>query len=190
MRRSAFVSSAAALVGAAFLRDVALAAPANPADDTFSLLLETLVPFGVPAFPAITSQELATRINALFNLGGSATFNGSLQAFDSLTVFLTGSQQLFAAEALDVPSADAPELVARDAAAFNAIGLPQNATFEALGPAERAEYVRLWSQSAFNTRRRFYGSVRAVTFIALYSMPESWPAINYAGPLIHRETPL
>jgi hypothetical protein len=172
------------------LRDVALAAPGEAPENTFALLVETLAPFGAPAFPAITSAELVTRINTLFHLGEGAVFTGSLRAFSSLGVFVSGSPQLFAAERMALPNADVRDLAARDGAAFKASGLSQTAMFGALGQPERDGYVRLWSQSAFNTRRRFYGSVRAVTFIALYSLPETWPVINYAGPLIHRKAAL
>jgi hypothetical protein len=128
------------------------------------------------------------RVNGLFHLDNSPAFSGSLLAFSSLSNFVTGSPELSAAEKSVVRNIDFRALVARDDGSFRASGLSQGATFETLSESERARYIGLWSQSAFSTRRRFYGSVRAVTFIALYSMPEIWPAISYAGPLIHRET--
>jgi hypothetical protein len=73
-----------------------------------------------------------------------------------------------------------------DAAAFAASGLAVSRAFVDLEPSARIVYLSLWQHSALNVRRRFYQSVRAIAFSTLYSMPESWNAIGYAGPLIGR----
>jgi hypothetical protein len=182
LRRSAFLSSASALAPAAFLRDVALAAEDDALKADLVPLVETLLPFGAPSFPPVRSAALVHRIDDLFKLDGSQIFQASLRGFSSLAAFAAGAQELFAAERAAVPDADGRVLLARDGAAFAASGLSATAAFGDLDPAGRGAYLRLWSQSAFSTRRRFYASVRAVTFVAFYSLPEAWPAIGYAGP--------
>jgi hypothetical protein len=185
LRRSAFLGSAATLAAAAFLRDVAFAADSSSTDTDLAPLIETLLPFGTPSFPGVESGSVIQRINSLFRLGDSPVFQASLRAFSYIPSFTTGAEELNAAERFAVPEANVQELRANDAAAIAAIGLPSSGWFKDLGPADRNAYVRLWSQSAFSTRRRFYGSVRAVTFIAFYSIPETWTAIDYAGPILN-----
>ena len=184
MKRTAFIGSGAALVAAAFLRDVSLAAEDDSAGLDLTSLVETLLPFGTAAFPAIPSTEIVQRLDGLFRLNESAVFQASLRGFSSLALFSTGQDQLFGAESAISPESDPRELIRRDAAAFAASGLPSTAAFRELKPEDRSTYVRLWSHSAFSARRRFYGSVRAVTFVAFYSMPEAWRAIDYAGPVL------
>lgn len=184
MNRIAFIGSGAAMVAAAFLRDVSLAAEGDTAGLELTSLVETLLPFGTSTFPPIPSAAVVQRINGLFKLTESPVFQASLRGFSSLALFSTGQNQLFAAERLISPEGDAHELIRHDAAAFTASGLPSNVNVRDLEAEDRSTYVRLWSHSAFSARRRFYGSVRAVTFVAFYSMPEAWPAIDYAGPVL------
>ncbi|HTV92634.1 MAG TPA: hypothetical protein VMG98_07950 [Verrucomicrobiae bacterium] len=184
MKRAAFVGSSVAMVAAAFLRNVSLAAETDAAGLELTVLVETLLPFGSPAFPAIPSTAVVQRIEGLFKLGESPVFQASLRGFSSLAFFSTGDDQLFAAERAVSPDSDPRDLVRRDAAAFAATGLSPAANFQYLKPERKSQYVRLWSQSAFSVRRRFYGSVRAVTFVAFYSLREAWPAIGYAGPIL------
>ena len=184
MKRQAFIGSSAAVVAATFLRDISLAAENDAAGLELTMLVETLLPFGSSAFPAISSMAVVQRLDALFKLSESPVFQASLRGFSSLALFSTGQDQLFAAEQAVSPGADTHELIRRDAAAFAATGLSQIANFQDLRPDERNAYLSLWSHSAFSVRRRFYGSVRAVTFVAFYSLPESWVAIGYAGPML------
>ncbi len=184
MKRTGFIGSSAATVAAAFLRDVSLAAETDATDLELKTLVETVLPFGTPAFPAIPSNAIVERLNGHFKLNNSPVFQASLRGFSSLALFSAGQEQLFAAERVVSAGADPRELVIRDAAAFAATGLPQLANFQDLRPDERKTYLSLWSHSAFSVRRRFYGSVRAVTFVAFYSLPEAWAAIGYAGPIL------
>ncbi len=185
MRRFAFLSSAAALAAAAFLQDVALAAEGDSVSAELAPLVETLLPFGTLSFPAVQRDTLVQRIDGLFKLESSPVFRASLRGFSELRTFSAGANQLFAAEKAAVPEADLKELTTIDATAFAASGIPSDVLFQDLALVDRSTYVRLWSQSAFSTRRRFYGSVRAITFLAFYSLPESWPVIGYGGPLLH-----
>lgn len=185
MRRSGFLGSATALAAAAFLSKVALAAGNDSVSAELTPLVDTLLPFGTSPFLTPQREALVQRIDGLFKLGKSTIFRASLRGFSSVASFPTGANQLFAAEKAALPEADVKKLTAFDATAFAASGLPSAATFQDLKPADRSVYVRLWSQSAFSTRRRFYASVRAITFVAFYSLPESWQAIGYEGPLLH-----
>lgn len=162
MRRSLFLGSATAIAAAAFLRDVGLAADLQRPPASLVPLIEALLPFESPAFPEISAEALAARVEALFGLDTSAVFQDSLRSFCALAAFPIGD----------------------DAAAFARSGLSPSSAFSELSLANRRAYLRLWSRSSIDLRRRFYGSVRAVAFVAFYSMPEAWAAIGYAGPLL------
>ena len=56
--------------------------------------------------------------------------------------------------------------------------------FVDLTPEGRIEYYRLWGQSAFSVKRRFYRSSKTLILIAAWSMDEMWSSIGYAGPLV------
>lgn len=172
------------MVAATFLRDVSLAEEPDATGFEMTTLVETLLPFGSATFPKVPSSAIVQRLNGLFKLNESPVFQASLQGFSSLALFSTGQEQLFAAERAVSAGADPHEIIRRDAAAFAATGLPQAANFRDLEPGDRSTYLSLWSRSAFSVRRRFYGSVRAVTFVAFYSLPEAWVAIGYAGPIL------
>lgn len=151
---------------------------------TLTALVGTLLPFGYPGFPATEARTIVGRINDLYALDKSPQFVGSLASFSAVSAFADASPQLLELERAQIAGADVAGLAMRDAAAFRAAALPPARTFEQLGPHERLVYLKLWQQSAFNVRRRFYTSTRAVAFIALYSMSEIWPSIGYAGPLL------
>lgn len=67
---------------------------------------------------------------------------------------------------------------------FNAAS--STASFVGLDAAQRRMYLAQWMLDASDDRRRFYTSMRSVTYFAFYSLPEGWPAIEYSGPLIQR----
>jgi hypothetical protein len=184
MKRSWFVASAAALTAAACLRDIVLAATSDLNGSGLTPVVETVLPFGAPSFPAIAVSSVVQRIDALFKLSESPAFRASLNGFSLPALFPVGSAQLFAAETAVTPEARITDLVARDAKAFATAGLSLSSTFEDFSDVDRAAYFALWSQSAFSARRRFYGSLRTIVFVAFYSMPDVWPAIGYGGPLL------
>lgn len=185
MKRRGFIVSTTALAAAAFLRDVALGAEGTTMAGELAPVVETLLPFGTPGFPDVASAEVVGRIDAIFKLSTDPIFAGSLHGFSDVASFPTGTDRLFAAESTFAPGIDIKELAKHDAATFDSSGLSLRETFGTLTPADRARYVHLWSQSGFIVRRRFYGSVRAVAFVAFYSMPEAWAAIGYGGALLH-----
>jgi hypothetical protein len=127
---------------------------------------------------------IAERIESLYHLGGSPTFEGSMAAFMHPTSFLKPSALLYAAEQSTTAGVNVGQMTMSDARAYRMATLPNAFDFSKFTPGQRATYLRLWSQSAFNTRRRFYQSVRFLTFAAFYSMPQAWPAIGYDGPLL------
>lgn len=183
MNRTLFISSAGAMAAVAFLKNVSLAdeyevpAPIAP-------LVETLLPFGSAGFPDASVQMVVQRIESIYHLAESRTFVASLSAFMRPSAFVTPGAALYVAEQSSAPEADMRALAASDARAYRFARLPEAGDFGHFSNHERAVYLRLWSQSAFNTRRRFYQSVRFITFAAFYSMPQVWPAIGYAGPLL------
>lgn len=179
MQRSSFLLSAAAASAAAFLRTWGLAAASSTqVEPQFSALVATLAPPGI---------DVAHRIEELFHLQESREFPASLQSFSTVSAFSAGSPELFELERFLVEGADPERLIEADRRAFDVSGLPAHGAFANLDSAGRSTYMRLWVRSAFCARRRFYMSMRAVTFAALYSLRESWSAIGYEGPLIHRD---
>ena len=185
MNRTSFISSLGAAAAVAFLRDVALA---DEGGSAFGLtpLVETIMPVTSSGFPTVTGQEITGRIESLYHLSGSQTFVASLTAFMQPKSFATPSALLYRAERSIFPDVDVHEAVKADAEAYRSASLPSTSDFASFKPDERAAYVRLWSQSAFSTRRRFYQSIRFVTFAAFYSMPQAWSTIGYAGPLLSK----
>lgn len=189
MNRGSFVrATAAAAAAAAFLRDAAMGSASSEYVAVMQPIVETILPIGTPDFPNVEGAHIVTRIDGLYGLGKNATFLASLETFCDISSFATGTRELFATELATVGSVNVPDLVGRDSLLLRASTLPPASTFEGLSATARPIYLRLWEQSAFNTRRRFYGSLRAVTYAALYSMPESWNSIGYAGPLLHRNS--
>lgn len=193
MNRSSFVNLSAATAAAlAFFRTTTLGS-ATAVGTGYRMmmtpLVATVLPIGARGFPSIESAHLADRIANLYGLDADAAFLGSLAVFSDISTFATGSQTLFGVELATVGNVNIPELLDRDSTAFRGSGLIPSSSFVNLSPSDRRTYLRLWEQSAFNTRRRFYCSVRAVTFSAFYSMPDSWVAIGYAGPLENRVAP-
>lgn len=185
MKRSRFLLSASALAAAAFLRETAIADAGSVAAPQFEAVVATVVPFG-EQFPLRNPAELTQRIEALFHLGESAAFQASLAQFSSLESFSAPSPQLFAFERAYSPEAQPEELLELDRHAFARSALAKGRSFADLTPEQRAAYLRLWTQSAFIVRRRFYMSVRAIAFEAFYSMPQVWNAIGYAGPMLEK----
>lgn len=189
MNRASFVcSSASAIAAVIFLRDVALGSEGSGYASVMAPLVETILPFGAPAFPSVVPEQIVSRISNLYGLDKSPIFLASLAAFSDVSSFGAGSRELFDAELATAGGLNIDDLTRQDASALQSSGLGTAATFEGLGADARIRYLRLWEQSAFNTRRRFYGSVRAITFAAFYSMPESWNSIEYAGPLLKRRS--
>lgn len=183
MNRTSFISSIGAAAAVAFLRDTALA---DAVGRVFPMapLVETLLPVGSSAFPDITAEVLADRIESLYHLGDSRTFEASLATFMQPTSFVSPSTLLYAAEKSITPGQDLRRMTTADAHAYRLAQLPNATDFAHFTPDQRTAYLWLWSHSAFNTRRRFYQSVRFLAFAAFYSMPQVWPAIAYAGPLL------
>lgn len=185
MQRSRFLISASALAAAAFLREVALA-PAAPAPQAqIEALISTVVPFGA-GFPLAEPSQVVQRMETLFHLRENAAFQASLAAFASVGAFTAPPAELFELERSADERAVPEQLLEHDRRAFRDSGLAKTQSFAEFTPEERARYVRLWTQSAFSIRRRFYMSIRAVTFEAFYSMPQVWEAIGYAGPILHK----
>jgi hypothetical protein len=184
MNRTSFIrASVATSVAVSFLRSVALGSEATGYAPEMAGVVTTIL--GAEAFgsSSVSPESIVRRLNWLFSLHRSPAFLASLNAFSDIASFAYGSELLFDSERAQGAVLDTSVLLAHDAAALRATAI-QGSTFEGLDAAERAQYLELWEHSAFNVRRRFYNSVRAVTFIAFYSMPESWKAIGYAGPML------
>lgn len=185
MNRAVFVRSTGATVAAAaFLRSVAIGAEVGQLATQLTPLVKSMLAFGADGFPDVEAEAVVGRIGALFELDGSSVFLGSLAAFSDVASFSTGSGALFTAESAAAVGVNVTALARSDARAFSVERMPPSLSFGGLDAASRLRYLGLWERSAFSVRRRFFTSVRAITFVAFYSMPEVWPSIGYSGPLI------
>lgn len=187
MNRTDFVKSmAAGAAASAFLRKTALAsAPsASGSGPILNALIATMLPIGTSGFPDISSDALVARMDGIYKLNADAVFTASLRAFNQMDAFAVSSPQTIEIERATAPHENVNKSGTIDAAAFAASGLRAYQTFVDAEPSARIAYVALWQHSAFNVRRRFYQSVRALSLSTLYSMPESWSAIGYRGPLL------
>ena len=189
MNRASFVrSSAAAAAGATFLRNVAIGSETTSYSSGMAPLVSTILPTSAHEFPDVEATYIVRRAGSLYDLDANPVFLASLAAFSSISTFASGSQSLFSAELATVGNVRIADLVSQDSSALRASGLSAASAFVDLSASDRRLYLTLWERSAFNTRRRFYGSVRAIIFATFYSMPESWGAIGYVGPLLKRAT--
>lgn len=185
IHRAAFIgSSAAAVAAAAFLRSVALGAEVGQATAQLTPMVKTMLAFEADGFPAVRAEQLVARMIALFDLDGSLAFVSSLAAFSDVASFSRGNNALFTAERAATAGVDVVALAASDARAFSAERVAASPSYGYLDAMSRLRYVGLWQRSAFTVRRRFFNSLRAITFAAFYSMPEVWPSIGYAGPFV------
>jgi phage tail protein X len=148
-------------------------------------LIGTVLPLDVPAFP-VTGQQVKDRLLRLFRLECDPRFlllQRSFMLFDQTDLFphfapLTREEKEEGRSTKDEGEAHDRDLYAR----FAAHGAP--ARFTALPLDRQREYFDLWRQSRFLLRREFHATARSLVMVSAYSMPETWAAIGYAGPLL------
>ncbi len=56
---------------------------------------------------------------------------------------------------------------------------PTRERFSALTPADRATYLRKWSESSLPPMRAAFHAVKQVAMMGYYSQPGTWPGIGY-----------
>ncbi len=157
-------------------------------------LIETILPFEHPRFPAVSVPQIQERFLALFPLEAERrylVFQKGLMVFDRLDLFPLLQAPMVAEEhaLLDANAAMIVERAAHDKrlyAGFRDAFPSDAASFTALGPAERAAYLRLWGQSGFNGKQLFYQSAKRLVMVTAYSLSDFWRVIGYAGPLLKR----
>jgi hypothetical protein len=182
------------LLRAALERNVV--AVSNAAPDAFGAIVRAILPSDDPRFAAVTPETIERRADNIFSIGQDAGVQSNLALFDDLRLFVTPPPALVAAENDQFPVSaldkDAIALlsvrVTRDAGAYQALAArwPAGiAHFTQLGLADQRAYMMLWARSALAVRRRFYRSMKTLVMVATYSLDASWPAIRYAGPLLH-----
>ncbi|MDB5051385.1 MAG: hypothetical protein JWO30_4456 [Fibrobacteres bacterium] len=178
---------------------------AEPSPDEYrpvlKALLETVLPFGHPQFP-LSREAMFARFDALFSLEQEARLapmRRGLMLFDETSLFpeALGAVRDEERRALQAYPANDPEMVERQLDQKNAqdkklldfflkkqgIGAVR---FTEMKPADRKEYLWLWSQSGFGLKRQFYRTAKAVIMVSAYSQPELWKSIGYQGPFPDR----
>lgn len=157
-------------------------------------IVETILPFDHPRFPRVSATEIETNLLALFPLGDQsyAPVRKGLMLFEELDLFPLLQPPVAAEEralqgATDAEIAERAKWDERLYAEWRRAGPSDHATrFTALGPSLRAGYLRLWGQSAFNGKQRFYHSLKSLVMVTAYSRADLWRSIGYAGPLVEK----
>jgi hypothetical protein len=178
----------------------AIGAAGESAGAVFGAIAEAVLP-GDDARFTLAPASVAANAGKLFALDNDAALQRNLVLFDDLPTFATPPDSLGLAElelVLYPPEPNeksASPIAARlsaDARAYQALSAHWPAgtsSFTQLSLADRRAYMMLWAHSALGLRRRFYRSVKTLVMAAAYSMDAAWPAIGYAGPLLHERAP-
>jgi hypothetical protein len=212
MDRRKFVAGSMAAAAAAlqWLRSagaLAATAPSIPAHSpastaasnggvVFAALVRAMLPFEDPRFAAITPVAVQKRADALFKLSLDQGVQANLALFNDLHLFQSPPPELLTGEAAYFPADETERGIQNPIAARLAKDVKTFASFDQklayragsftdLHLADARAYCLLWARSALGMRRRFYQSAKALIMATTYSMDEVWPAIGYAGPLLH-----
>jgi hypothetical protein len=159
-------------------------------------VITAILPFESPGFPAIEPATVEHRLLSLFPLEQQAQFLGlqrTLVLFDDLELFpLFGgplAQEESKARDLAMRGGDAAAVLRAiredDERAFAAFRSTHATTrFRDLPLRARRAALGLWRDSASVVKREFYGAMRGLVMVTMWSMDEAWPSIGYAGPLL------
>lgn len=158
-------------------------------------LIPTILPFEHPSFPQISVDAIEARLLGLFPLGEEryAAVRQALLLYNEVALFPTLSPPIVAEERglIEADEQEIRDLAAHDARLYAGFlepgpGPAAPGLFIDLAPARRTAYLRLWGQSAFEAKRRFYRTAKRLVVVTAYSTEELWRAIGYAGPLVGR----
>lgn len=176
---------------------------ADPAPDEYrpilTALMGTVLPFGDRRFP-FSPQDMLARFGKLFSMEDEERLiplQRGLILFNETELFshAFGPVREEERKALSAYPDNTPEGVERQLerkrvldgkllAGFLKKQGMEPVPFLDMNPAERKEYLWIWSQSAFLLKRRFYRTAKAVILIAAYSSPDLWKPIGYQGPFV------
>jgi hypothetical protein len=158
-------------------------------------LIETVLAFDDPAFPAIPIEQVERRVLEQVPLDDGARagdLRASLLAFADVEGFAAlppfvrqAERELLAGQGLGAH--DGERLIAGKArldqqrfqAFVRGFGAPHR--FEAIALGARRAYLRLWARSGFAVRRRLYTTLKAIVLMAAYSLPALERAVGFAG---------
>ncbi len=176
---------------------------ADPAPDEYRpiliALMGTVLPFGDRRFP-FTPLDMLARFEMLFSMKDEERLiplQRGLILFNETDLFshALGPVREEERKALSAYPENTPQVVEQQLerkrvldgkllAGFLKRQGMQPVPFLDMKPAERKEYLWIWSQSTFVLKRRFYRTAKAVILIAAYSAPGLWKPIGYQGPFI------
>ncbi len=149
-------------------------------------LIETILPFDHPQFPAVSPDVIASRLLTLFPVDREARFltlQKSLMFFDELDLF----PRAFAPIAAEEPDDNTAAKLTEDERLYSVFlasspSMPDR--FTGLAIEQKRSYLRMWGQSGFLIKRQFYRATKALVMISAYSMDDLWKTIGYEGPLL------
>lgn len=61
---------------------------------------------------------------------------------------------------------------------------PAAGAFSSLSEVERHRYVKGWMNSGLKVKRVGFSALKQLVFYTYYTHPQSWPALEYAGPWV------
>lgn len=152
----------------------------NDGGGTLRALVETVLAFDHPDFPAIGVDQVEARVLASFPLDGE--LRATLRAFSELQRFprLDGNTRQVEEELLQsegCPPGEVDRIIAErartDEERFQAFAaeLGGSDRFEGATLEARRAYLRLWARSPLAARRRLYTSLKALVLIPAYGLP-------------------
>ena len=153
-------------------------------------LIQSLLPFDDPSFPALSIEAARSELLTLFPIEEEPRFltlQRGFALFDQLDLFPYAFGAIVDQEATPLRGADLDEAVAADQAAFDGLSAAygvESGAFSRLPLEAQRAYLRLWMGSWFVVRRQFARSAKSLITIAAYSLPVMHEAMGYAGPLL------
>ena len=170
-------------------------------------LIETILPFEQPDFPAIGVARVERVLLARFPIDRDEPGGGmarAFAAFDDTSRFVACDEPLRTVEAdlgraagaagdagTDEVGAWIARKVRAEVARFDVFARAhgQDGAFQARPLAARRAYLRLWARSDFALRRRFYAAVKSMVLVSAYAVPALARAIGYDGPMGRDDVP-
>ena len=171
----------------------------DPHPDHYNPILRSLInlvlPFDHPNFPAITPETVLKNIGIHFPLTEERQepFQRAFILFtdiqlykEQLPAIIDEEAKLFrefeGLEKLEIQDR-INEFIKHDQSLFDAFEKKHGyltSFMDALKNAQ-SDYFNLWSQSRFNIRRMFFNSAKGVINACAYCQEEMWDAMGYAG---------
>lgn len=160
-------------------------------------LIRVILPLDQADFPKVPIESIEQRLISMFPLEKEQKFLGlqrTLVLFDQIDLFpIVSGPLLFEEQKARDDAREAnlgAELQESDRRAYQELirvhGIAGRPRFEELPVDAQQAYYALWRDSPSLVKRAFHSTMKTLVMTTFYSADDVWPAIGYAGPLIHR----